>query len=72
MTDFTAKRYRETNGRFSLDPWSTPISAYGDYAGLKLPSRGTGVWKLPTGDLPYIELNLTEIEYNCAAVSYGR
>ena len=64
MVNFTAKRYREAKGEFSLDTWSTPITAYADHAGLKLPSQGTAMWKLSTGDLRYIEFKLTEIEYN--------
>ncbi len=63
LTNFIGERYRETNGDFSLDTWSTPISAYGEFAGLKLPSHGSAEWNLPDGDLSYIQLELKEIEY---------
>jgi hypothetical protein len=64
LTNFSAMRYREIDGSFSLDPWSTPMTGYGDFAGLKLPARGQAVWHLPSGDLPYADLEVTEIAYN--------
>ena len=42
-TNFTAKRYREIDGGFSLDAWSTPITGYGMRAGLHLPTQGQAV-----------------------------
>jgi hypothetical protein len=67
LTNFTAMRYREIDGDFSLDPWSTPIMGYGKRAGLNLPIRGQAVWNLPSGDLPYADLEITDLEYNSAA-----
>ena len=67
LTNFTALRYREIDGDFSLDPWSTPITDYGMRAGLNLPVRGLAVWNLPEGDLTYTDLTIEEIEYNYAA-----
>ena len=67
LTNFVAKRYRGINDEFSLDIWSTPITAYREFAGLQLPSQGSGVWNLPSGDLTYIILELKEIEYDLVA-----
>ena len=64
FTNFTTQRYRELGGEFSLEAWSTPATAYGMRAGLRLPIKGQAVWNLPSGDLPYIELEITEILYN--------
>ncbi|NIM95808.1 MAG: hypothetical protein GTO18_19075 [Anaerolineales bacterium] len=64
LTDFTAMRYREIEGEFSLDPWSTPITDYGVCAGLDLPVKGHALWKLPDGDLIYTETEIIQIEYN--------
>lgn len=64
LTNFTAMRYRGMGGDFSLDPWATPVSGYGQYAGLNLPVSGKAEWNLPTGDLVYIELEITALEYN--------
>jgi hypothetical protein len=66
LTNFTAERYREIDGEFSLDPWSTPIEQYGELAGLKLPVYGQAMWNLPAGDLVYVELQITELQYNSA------
>jgi len=63
-TNFTTNRYREVDGRFSLDPWSTPITGYGVLEGLNLPLNGSAVWNLPDGDLTYVDLEITEIAYN--------
>lgn len=63
-TNFTTLRYREVDGDFSLDPWSTPITGYGSLAGLNLPTRGQAVWNLSTGDYTYVDLEITELEYN--------
>lgn len=65
MTDFVAERYFEAGDAYY--PWSTPISAYGEFNGLRLPSRGKGVWKLPDGDFAYIDLFISELEYNIRA-----
>ena len=67
--NFTTQRYREVDGDFSLDPWSTPIIEYGERAGLMLPVRGTAVWNLDSGDLTYADLQITEIEYNPPVLS---
>lgn len=66
LKNFRTLRYREVDGKFSLDPWSTPIIGYGKLAGLMLPIKGQAVWNLPSGDLPYAELEITEIHYNSA------
>jgi hypothetical protein len=64
LTNFLAKRYRENKGTYTFDTWTTPMTEWGKLAGLNLPIRGQAVWKLPTGDLPYMDMKLTEIEYN--------
>lgn len=67
LTNFSTMRYREINGDFSLDPWSTPITGYGERAGLNLPVSGQAVWNLPSGDLLYIDVEITTVEYNSPA-----
>jgi hypothetical protein len=62
--NFVTRRYREINGGYSLDPWSTPMVAYGERAGLNLPVHGQAVWNLPSGDLAYWDGEVTEVEYN--------
>lgn len=64
--NFTAKRYREVGGDFLLDTWSTPITGYGERAGLQLPTQGQAVWNLESGDFVYVDLEIEEVEYNTA------
>jgi hypothetical protein len=63
LTNFIGKRYRELNGEYFLDKWSTPITGYGEFNGLRLPKHGNGTWLLPEGDLTYIKLDLQELNY---------
>ena len=62
--NFTTNRYREVDGEYSLDAWSTPITGYDKRAGLNLPVRGQAVWNLPEGDMPYANLEILEVLYN--------
>lgn len=64
LTDFVAPRYRSVDGRFELETWSTPMTAYGEFQGLRVPVKGQGVWKLKAGDFAYIDLEVTELEYD--------
>jgi hypothetical protein len=64
LLTFIAQRYGEFNGRYSINTWTTPIVEYGVFCGLNLPAVGLGVWQLPTGDFPYVEVRLADIEYN--------
>lgn len=64
LTNFVAKRYWMTGGAFELRTWSTPVTEYGHLAGLNLPVRGKAVWNLPDGDLEYIDVSISTLEYN--------
>ena len=43
---------------------------FGKLAGLNLPVRGQAVWKLPSGDLPYADVELKEVDYNGPVESF--
>jgi hypothetical protein len=62
LTDMVAERYDDARDR--LETWSTPISAYGEFEGVRVPVAGEGIWKYETGDFSYIRLRITEIVYN--------
>ncbi len=64
LINFSTMRYRENKGAYTLDRWDTPMTEQGLMAGLNLPVRGQAVWKLATGDLPYADFKLSEVEYN--------
>jgi hypothetical protein len=64
MLTFISQRYGEFAGQYAIRTWSTPTTEYAELAGLKLPVAGLGVWQLPEGDLPYVKVRVSEIEYN--------
>ena len=53
LTGFVAKRYRTADAS-SPETWSTPVTGYGEFEGLRLPARGKAIYRLPGGDLEYI------------------
>jgi hypothetical protein len=64
MTNFEAQRYYIEGDKSSLETWTTPIKEYRDINGMRLPVKGEGVWKLDSGDFPYIKVEITDIEYD--------
>ena len=66
LTDFVAQRYRSP-GASSPDTWSTPVTGYGEFEGLRLPVGGPAIWKLPEEDFAYIEVTVTDLHYDTGA-----
>jgi hypothetical protein len=65
LVEFRSERHATVGKGFELRPWSAPTYAYGEFEGLRLPVRGAAVWTLPDGSkLPYIEVELTELEFD--------
>jgi hypothetical protein len=62
LTNMTAERF--DNAKKAILPWSTPISDYGEFAGIRVPVQGAGVWHYEQGEFPYIRLRVTDLEYN--------
>lgn len=64
LVNFMAERYMDVNGSFKKEKWSTPITGYGEFNGIRVPTEGQGVWKLDSGDFSYIRLKIIDIDYN--------
>ena len=64
LTNFNAERYREFDGQYTMDEWSTPLKEYKEINGRRIPVKGEAVWHLKSGDFCYIKVELTGIEYN--------
>jgi len=62
LKDFVAKRYNTNTRQYEV--WSTPIIGYGEFEGLRLPIKGMAVWKLKEGDFAYIDVTITDLEYD--------
>lgn len=61
IVNFEADRLSSVTGE--MERWVTPIEAYGEFEGFRVPVRGEGTWKLDDGDFTYIDLQITDVEY---------
>jgi hypothetical protein len=61
LVDFEAIRF--STSTHSLETWRTPLRAWRRFGDLLLPSKGAAVWRLPGGDLDYIELDVTSVTH---------
>ncbi len=62
LANMLAERFDREDGKVNL--WSTPITGYGGFAGVRIPVAGEGVYARDTGDYPYIRLRITALEYD--------
>ena len=65
---FTAERYKEVDGSFSLEKWATPIREYQELNGIKVPLNAEAVWHLKEGQFSYFRAQVTSIEYDIPEV----
>jgi len=63
VSDFVAERYR-TPGATSPETWSTPVTGYGEFEGLRLPARGKAVYKPPGEDFEFIQVTIADVHYH--------
>jgi hypothetical protein len=59
LVSFEAQRFHVDSG--TMQTWVTPVREYGELAGLRVPVRGEGTWKLPDGDFTYIDAQILEV-----------
>ncbi|HZD60690.1 MAG TPA: DUF6544 family protein, partial [Anaerolineae bacterium] len=65
VINFVAERGRDAGGgKLVKTKWSTPLTSYKTFKGLRLPNKGNAVWHLESGEYSYIELEITDVEYN--------
>jgi hypothetical protein len=62
LTTMVADRFDRDDGR--VNPWSTPITEYGTFDGVRIPVAGEAVYARAPGDFPYIRVRITALEYN--------
>jgi hypothetical protein len=62
LTTMVAERYDSDEGQENV--WSTPISEYGEFAGIRVPVAGEAVYARASGDYPYIRVRVTALEYD--------
>ena len=61
---FTARRYKSGKGSSSLETWQVDMLAYKTFHGIRIPDRCRVTWKLNNGDFTWLELEITDIDYN--------
>lgn len=71
ITNFIGERFHNVNGKLTRDTWTTPITGYSDFDGMRLPARGEATWKMASGDFCYFRLKLSDIQYNVPEI-YSR
>lgn len=64
VTSFEAMRYGDFNGKMSLEKWRIESKAYGEFRGIRVPTKSEVTWKLKTGDFTWLKLELTDVQYN--------
>ncbi len=66
LTDFLShNRFRTTDGKtYTLLPWSTPIRAWAEFGGRRLPVEAEAVWHDPAGEFAYGRLRVVAANYN--------
>lgn len=63
FTEFTCNRYYISGDEKLFLPWHTPVYEYAMRQGLQLATKGKAVWEHPDGEFTYIDLEITEVEY---------
>ena len=66
LTNFWSddRRIVSAGGETRPARWSTPIGRYQPFGPVRLGSVGEGRWHEPAGEYAYIELEITEVQYN--------
>ncbi len=57
---FEAKRYFESNGKYTLEDWSAILDSYSTFDGILLPNRGRVIWNLKEGDFEYFNFEVVD------------
>lgn len=66
LTEFvTDDRYFSPKGTsYQSVRWSTPVSDYKDFNGVRIAAYGEAIWHFPEGDFCYAKAAIKEVEYN--------
>lgn len=59
-----ASRYQEINGQFVLNDWGGVAGGYRIFNGMRIQNKSDVIWKYKTGDFNWLQLEITDIDYN--------
>jgi hypothetical protein len=68
LMNFVSGRYRYIDGQNMLCKWSTPVQGQREVNGIRIPDKGEAIWHMDSGEFSYIQLEITDIEYNNPSV----
>ena len=63
---FEADRYFGGNNDATLETWRVEALSYKEFNGVRIPNTSKVTWKLPEGDFNWLNLEITDIEFNSA------
>ncbi len=63
VTHFSARRYYEQKGEYSLQTWSIEVLDYANFDGIPVPQNCEVTWELDTGDFKWLKLAVTDVRY---------
>jgi len=61
---FEAERYYGAGEDAQKEKWIVEAISYEEFEGITVPNKSKVTWKLPDGDFNYLNLEITELEYN--------
>ena len=61
---FVADRYMDIEGTYHLRKGSIFVDNYQEVDGIRVPFKGRAVWHLDSRDFEYINIEITDIEFN--------
>ncbi len=64
VVSFSAPRYREQGGKYTLDDWHFKAFEHKEFEGIRVPARGELIWKLSNGDFSWFQFEVTDLKYN--------
>ena len=67
ITGFEGKRYGNFDGHFSLETWFVRILEHKEFNGVRIGNKCEVTWKLKQGDFTWLQLEVTNIDYNNTA-----
>lgn len=64
VQSFSAQRYMESNGQYSLEEWLVKAVEHKDFGGIVIPYKAQVVWNLDTGPFHWFSCELESVEYS--------
>ncbi|MFD1163926.1 DUF6544 family protein [Hwangdonia seohaensis] len=64
LVSFEAERYYSGKDNSKLEKWFVKMDGYKVFNGVKIPNKSSVTWLLKEGDFNWLNLEITELEYN--------